>query len=89
MTRPAGVNRGPRQLPPLHLMDGVSGEPVAEILSEGSESKFQFGEPRKLSCSRLYLATTTVVQELLSLGRSRLGAIRTSILGRTPRMIGQ
>jgi len=36
-----------------------------------------------------YLAITTVVQELLSLGKSRLAAIRISSLGRSPRMIGQ
>ena len=37
----------------------------------------------------LYLAITTVVQQLLSLGRSRLAAMRTSSFGRSPRMIGQ
>jgi hypothetical protein len=36
-----------------------------------------------------YLAITTVVQELLSLGRSRLAAMRISSRGRSPRMIGQ
>ena len=36
-----------------------------------------------------YLAITTVVQELLSLGKSRLAAVRISSRGRSPRMIGQ
>jgi len=36
-----------------------------------------------------YLAITTVVQELLSLGKSRLAAMRISSRGRSPRMIGQ
>jgi hypothetical protein len=36
-----------------------------------------------------YLAITTVVQELLSLGRSRLAAVRIRSVGRCPRMIGQ
>jgi hypothetical protein len=36
-----------------------------------------------------YLAMTTVVQELLSLGKSRFAATRISSLGRWPRMIGQ
>src|SRR6478609_6361145 len=36
-----------------------------------------------------YLAITTVVQELRSLGRSRFAAMRTSSRGRSPRMIGQ
>ena len=36
-----------------------------------------------------YLAITTVVQELLSLGKSRFAAMRISSLGRSPRMIGQ
>ena len=35
------------------------------------------------------LAITTVVQELPSLGRSRVAAMRTCSLGRSPRMIGQ
>src|SRR2546430_14811873 len=34
-------------------------------------------------------AITTVVQELLPLGRSRFAAIRISSRGRSPRMIGQ
>ncbi len=36
-----------------------------------------------------YLAITTVVQELLTLGKSRSAAIRNSSRGRSPRMIGQ
>jgi hypothetical protein len=36
-----------------------------------------------------YLAITTVVQELLSLGKSRLAAMRISSRGRSPRTIGQ
>ena len=36
-----------------------------------------------------YLAITTVVQELLSLGKSRFAAMRISSRGRSPRMIGQ
>jgi hypothetical protein len=36
-----------------------------------------------------YLAITTVVQELLSLGRSRAAATRIRSVGRCPRMIGQ
>jgi len=34
-------------------------------------------------------AITTVVQELLNLGRSRLAAMRIDNIGRSPRMIGQ
>ena len=37
----------------------------------------------------LYLAITTVVQELLSLGRSRVAAMLTGRLRRSPRTIGQ
>ena len=37
----------------------------------------------------LYLAITTVVHELLSLGKSRFAAIRTLRRRRSPRMIGQ
>ncbi len=36
-----------------------------------------------------YLAITTVVQELLSLGKSRFVAMQISSRGRSPRMIGQ
>ena len=36
-----------------------------------------------------YLAITTVVQELLSFGRSRFAAMRIGSVGRSPRMIGQ
>ena len=44
---------------------------------------------RKWSRISDYLAITTVVQELLSLGRSRAAAMRICSLGRSPRMIGQ
>ena len=44
MTRSAGVNRGPRQVPAFAPDGWGEWKPVAEILSEGSESKFQFGE---------------------------------------------
>jgi len=40
-------------------------------------------------CASDYLAITTVVQELLSLGRSRFAAVRISSRGRSFRMIGQ
>ena len=36
-----------------------------------------------------HLAITTVVQELLSLGRSRVAAMRNCRFGRSPRTIGQ
>jgi hypothetical protein len=36
-----------------------------------------------------YLAITTVVQELLIFGKSRLAAVWICRLGRSPRMIGQ
>jgi hypothetical protein len=42
-----------------------------------------------LSFTNQSLAITTVVQELLNFGRSRLAAIRISRLGRSPRIIGQ
>jgi hypothetical protein len=82
----------PEQVPPLHLM-GVSGRPQPKSCASAASRRtrnFSSGNhSRKVGSSRLYLAMTTVVQELLSLGKSRSAAMRTSSLGRSPRIIGQ
>ncbi len=46
---------------------------------------FEFGSGPKSG----YLAITTVVQELLSLGKSRVAAKWIPSVGRSPRIIGQ
>jgi hypothetical protein len=51
--------------------------------------KSGLGHPSHISANSDYLAITTVVQELLSLGRSRFAAMWISSRGRSPRMIGQ
>jgi len=61
-----------------------------------SSSRSHRADSKKACCYLLtilpksdYLAITTVVQELLSLGRSRVAAMRIRSIGRCSRMIGQ
>ena len=58
--------------------------------AELKASSYRSGEPVRHPKARAdYLAITTVVQELRSLGKSRSAAMRILSRGRSPRMIGQ
>jgi hypothetical protein len=70
-------------------MPGISTQEFEQLPSSGPRL---IASPSYMYCgsSRInYLAITTVVQELLSLGKSRFAAIRIPSRGRSPRMIGQ
>jgi hypothetical protein len=74
------------KLPVIGMIASTCVEATVPFAAELAENT---GSHREALKNQHYLAITTVVHELLSLGRSRFAAMRMRSVGRSPRIIGQ